>query len=95
MRRYSSPERWASHWVSVSMSSAFPSLARRTETLASRTSGCCTLSAWAQRATVRCASSGVISPSSRAHSTRRRQSIGPWCAAARGTGFVMTGFMAS
>ena len=77
MRRYSIPKRPASHWVSVSMSSALPSLARRIDTLASRTSGCCTLSACAQRAIVRCASSGVIKPSSRAHSTRRRQSIGP------------------
>ena len=50
----------ASHWVSDSMSSALPLLARCMDTLASRTSGCCTLSACAQRATVRCASSGVM-----------------------------------
>ena len=45
--------------------------------LAKRTSGCWLLSACEQRATVRCASSASITPSSRSQSTIRRHCSGP------------------
>src|SRR5437868_11843346 len=59
------------------MSSGLPSLARAMATAARRTSGCCALSAWEQRAIVRRASSGLITPSCSIHSTSERQSMGP------------------
>ena len=59
------------------MSSGLPSLARSIATDASRTSGCWALSACEQRATVRRASSGEMTPSSLSHSTMLRQSSGP------------------
>jgi hypothetical protein len=74
-----------------------PSLARAMDTLASRTSGCCELSACEQRAMVRCASSGEITPSERSQSTMRRQSSGPtWAvdaAFAAGTGKAVEVFI--
>src|SRR2546427_13255731 len=71
------PLRVARYWVSSSMSSARPSPARAMPTLASRTSGCWVLSACEQRATVRWASSAVITPSASSHCTSLRQSRGP------------------
>src|SRR6185503_3057597 len=53
--------------------------ARAIATAASRTRGCCALSACEQRAAVRRASSAEITPSSLSHSTRWRQSTGPRC----------------
>jgi hypothetical protein len=83
MRRYSSLARPASHWVSISMSSGLPSLARAMDTLARRTSGCWALSACEQRAMVRCASS--------ARSRRRRQPFHQACASPAGHGAAGSG----
>ena len=84
MRRYGRPARPASHWVSISRSSGLPSLSRVMATAANRTSGACLLSAWAQRAMVRCASAGEITPSRASHSITRLKSSGPWWAAGAG-----------
>src|SRR6478736_5719804 len=82
MRRYASPARPASHCVSISRSSGLPSLSRVIATLASRTIGGWRLSAWAQRASVRLASTGEIRPSLASHSISRRRTSGPsWRAA--------------
>ncbi len=76
------------------MSSGLPSPARVIATAASRTSGCWALSAWAQRAMVRRASSAEITPSSLSHSTSRRQSSGPGGAAFGRSGGGAEGLMA-